>query len=352
MSKLNEAAIVAMRDLVGLREGEEVLIITNPDGDTYTIARAIFEATRALGGKPVMAIQETKAEVSSHTERMVLEAIRSGPDILVSLSASQLGKDPYGLNIGYVARDGKIYDHIYDKAQDGDKRARGFWSPMATVDMFERCVAVDYVAMHEAAVIVKKMLDTGRKIRITSPAGTDLTFSIYGRKAFIDDGDCSMPGIGGNLPAGEVFISPAVGSARGTIVFDGTIDLASYSRIPRQPVTVIFKDGYISDINGGKDADELSRVIKEGEQMARKNGLEEKARNARHLGELGIGINYSAKMTGNILEDEKAGKTAHFAIGSNYDHDADALIHLDCLVLKPSVFVDGRQVMKDGVLLL
>lgn len=38
-----------------------------------------------------------------------------------------------------------------------------------------------------------------------------------------------------------------------------------------------------------------------------------------------------------MLEDEKVLGTIHFAIGSNYDEDAPALIHLDGLVKLPTV---------------
>jgi len=54
----------------------------------------------------------------------------------------------------------------------------------------------------------------------------------------------------------------------------------------------------------------------------------------------------------NVLEDEKVGGTVHFAIGMNLENDAHALIHLDCLVLKPDVFIDGERVMKEGKLLV
>ncbi|HMK46864.1 MAG TPA: leucyl aminopeptidase, partial [Methanocella sp.] len=145
MAKLNEAARVAMQDALGLREGEEVLIITNFEGDVFPIARAVFEETKALGGRPVLMVQELKTTYT-YAERLVLEALRSEPDIYISLSAHKIGKDPYGLNIGYIGRDGKKYTHIGDKLMDGDRRVRGFWSPTATVDMFERCVAVDYDA--------------------------------------------------------------------------------------------------------------------------------------------------------------------------------------------------------------
>ena len=60
-------------------------------------------------------------------------------------------------------------------------------------------------------------------------------------------------------------------------------------------------------------------------------------KNARNIGELGIGLNPNAKINGNMLEDEKAFRTCHFAIGQNYDGDANALIHLDCLVKNPTI---------------
>jgi leucyl aminopeptidase (aminopeptidase T) len=281
----------------------------------------------------------------------VLETLKANPDIYVSLSASKIGKDPYGMQIGYVGRDGKKYNHIVDKLMDGDKRVRGFWSPTGNVEMFKRCVAVDYGAMQSLAARIKKALDGGKEIHVTSPGGTDVTFSIEGRKAQVDDGNYRLAGMGGNLPAGETFVSPVVASTRGVIAFDGTVDLPEGSVIPKKPVKVTFKDGYVDKVTGGKEAVALLKVIHKGEAMAREKGLKAEEKNARHLGELGIGINYAAKMTCNLLEDEKVGKTVHFAIGSNYDYDAEALIHQDCLVLRPSLWVDGKQIMKDGDLL-
>jgi leucyl aminopeptidase (aminopeptidase T) len=75
--------------------------------------------------------------------------------------------------------------------------------------------------------------------------------------------------------------------------------------------------------------------------------------NSRNLGELGIGLNKNAKIVGNMLEDEKVYGTCHIAIGSNYDDDAKALIHLDGLIKAPTITVkyeDGSEktIMKDG----
>ena len=72
---------------------------------------------------------------------------------------------------------------------------------------------------------------------------------------------------------------------------------------------------------------------------------------------MGIGLNPAARITGNMLEDEKAFTTCHFAIGANYDGDAPALIHLDGIVRNPTITVVNRdssviKIMEEGNLLV
>lgn len=136
------------------------------------------------------------------------------------------------------------------------------------------------------------------------------------------------------------------------ICFDGTVDLIGRSIIPEVPVRVVFKNGYVTEVTGDETAAGLLEVIELGEAKAREICNADMERNARHLGEMGIGINYAARMIGNLLEDEKVGKTVHFAIGRNYDNDANTFIHQDCLIMDPSIWVDGRQIMKDGEILI
>jgi leucyl aminopeptidase (aminopeptidase T) len=78
---------------------------------------------------------------------------------------------------------------------------------------------------------------------------------------------------------------------------------------------------------------------------------------ARVIGELGIGVNPGARITGNMLEDEKAIGTAHIAFGNNADFPGGgnnhSQIHRDFLFYRPTieaVYFDGtkRVVMKNG----
>jgi len=344
---LKEAVRIALTDVLAVKEGERVLIITNLGGEVFEICQEIFRQAQTLKAHPAMVVQEEKDNFHD-ADPAVLEAIRTEPEVIISVNRGRLGKDPYGQQIGYVARDGKKHHHIWDKIMDGDKRCRAFWAPNVTKDIFVRCVPIDYEELRQRARRIKAVIDKGERIRVTSPAGTDVTFSIKDRQGRFDDGDFRMPGQGGNLPTGEVYVSPANGTTVGVIVFDGSIDLDDYSEMPDVPVKVTYVNGYVTDISGGETARKLEAIIKRSEAEAREKGMKDEERNTRHLGELGIGLNPKARMSCNILEDEKIMGTVHFAIGMNLENDAHALIHLDHLVMRPDVFVDDVQIIKEG----
>jgi len=143
-------------------------------------------------------------------------------------------------------------------------------------------------------------------------------------------------------------VSPELGTMSGVIAFDGSMVLNEGEVVIKRPIIAEVKDGYISSITGGREAELLKESVKVGEKKARESGkkgqikpslVEKYAKNAWSIGELGIGLNRKAKIVANMLEDEKVYGTCHFAVGSNYDGDADALIHLDGLVKSPTIVV-------------
>jgi len=205
---------------------------------------------------------------------------------------------------------------------------------------------VDYLKMRATADRLSTLLTQASVVMVKSPGGTDISFSIQGRKAMRDDGDFRSAGKGGNLPAGEVFISPVVKSAEGTIVFDGSISDIEGDIVIQKPIACTVRGGYVMGIEGGAEAECLEKALMSGLNMASRlvhqQGMAPETAlsygtNARHIGEFGIGLNPAARIGGNMLEDEKVLGTIHFAVGSNYDEDAPALIHLDGLVKSPTV---------------
>ena len=358
-AQLLNAAGVAISEVLGVRKGEHVLIITNPPRDVYHLSQALYSASLSAGASPALMVQPKKTTFD-FAEPAVINAIKSSPEVVISVSAEKLGKDKEALANPYKGSDGKAYNHIFNQLLHGVRKIRAFWSPTVTIDMFIRTVPIDYLALQKTVAKVAEVMKNAAKVNVKTALGTDVTFGIEGRRPMTDDGDFKTPGKGGNLPCGELYISPALKTANGSIVFDGSITLDE-TIILKKPVKVTIEQGFVTEIDGGEEAGRLNAYINEAEKkpfkMAEKGELTEEsaegyAKNARNIGEFGIGLNPKARIIGNVLEDEKALSTVHFAIGSNYDRDALALIHSDGIVKSPTVSVDGKTLMSRGKLLV
>ena len=359
---LVRAARAAMNDVAGVKKGERVLIITNPPKEIREIAMSLFDAALERGAIPVMLVQREKGQFDL-AEDEVVKSIGTIPDVVISISSDRLGKDRYGLRHGYKGKK-RRYESVYDLLYEEGK-LRTFWSPGITEDMFRRTVPIDYTRLRSDARRLCKILTGSELVRVTAPGGTDFTMSLRGRKAKADDGDYRRPGKGGNLPSGEVYTCPTLGTANGVIAFDGSIVLNEGEVVIKKPIVADVRDGYITRISGGRGADRLEESVRAGEakarQMARSGDLrrslaQKYAKNAWAIGELGVGLNRKAKIVANMLEDEKVYGTCHFAVGSNYDGDAEAMIHLDGLVKSPTICViskaaDENEFMTDGRLM-
>lgn len=371
-TELMKSAVTVARNVCQVKPGERVLIVSNPQKDTAPIAQSLFAAVLELGGIPTIVFQKEKT-LLEYADPVVIAALKTEPDVFWSISANKLGKDEEAMKVPYVAEDGKKYNHIFDYLLSGAKKMRAIWTPGITSDMFCRTVCIDYDLLSQRCTQVMQSLNGAEYVHVTSSGGTDVIVPIKGRIPFADDGDFSQKGAGGNIPAGEVFISPVVGGTEGRIVYDGSMTVNEGDMLIHDPIIVDVEKGFVTNIASasGKplsfDASEAGRVlatITEAEnkslEMEREGKLpagvgEEYKRNARSIGELGIGLNPAAQVTGNMLEDEKAFRTCHFAIGSNYDGDGEALIHLDGVVMNPTIvahYSDGHSVVieKNGVL--
>lgn len=354
---LERAAGTAIENCLSLKPGEKLLIISNPDTEQAVIAEALRKTAEERGVAANILMQPTKTQ-ADYAEDFVLDAIATKPDAIASISTEKLGKDRAHMAAPLTASNGRTYDHIFNYLLHGTREIRAFWSPGITADMFSRTVAIDYEEMRRNAVALKQVLDEALALQVTAPSGTDIVVGAEGRKAYVDDGDFGLPGLGGNLPAGEVFLSPALRTAEGTIVFDGSIADIGGDIVIGTPISCAVAGGFVMGCEGGPEADRLERALRKGMDMDMATSLAGKgslkpeealryATNARHLGELGIGLNVEARIGGNMLEDEKVYGTCHFAIGFNYDEDAPAMIHLDGLVRRPTIIAlmpDGREV--------
>jgi leucyl aminopeptidase (aminopeptidase T) len=354
-------AQTVVQEVCRIKKNETVLIVANPE--TSAIAQQLYSAAIEAGAKAVLMYQPKKPSMEA-AEPSVIGALKSEPDVFFSISAIKLGKDKDAIAHPYVADDGEKYDHIFDFLLHGKKTMRSIWTPGLTEDMFNRTVNIDYKVLASRCTMLCNKYQNVVSVHVTSPNGTDVIVPVKGRKGLSDNGDFSLPGSGGNIPAGEVFISPVVGGTVGTIVFDGSMTFSDGDAILKTPITVKVADGFVTDITGGEEAKRLLKDVTAAEKEAlvmEKTGKLPAgqgaiySKDARNIGELGIGLNPAATITGNMLEDEKAFRTCHFAVGMNYDGDAPALIHFDGVVRNPTItftYADGKKltVLNEGTL--
>jgi leucyl aminopeptidase (aminopeptidase T) len=346
---LMKAANIAIREVLAVKESERVLIITNPEKEVFEIAQAMYLASLNAKASPTLVAQQKK-NAFDYAEPSVINAIKTEPPVIMMINADRTGKDKEALANPYKGKGGETYSSIFDYLLYEEKKIRAFWSPKVTLDMFMRTVPLDYGALRKRCARIATELQNASEVHVRTALGTDVVIGIGGRRARVDDGNFGESGKGGNLPAGEVFISPKLGASHGVIVFDGSITLDE-TVVIKKPVKVEIERGFVAKIEGGEEAERLKKFIEGAEErpfeMMKNGELDEQkageySRNARHVGELGIGANPRARIVGNVLEDEKVLGTVHFAIGSNYDHDAPALIHSDGIVKAPTITVDGK----------
>jgi aminopeptidase len=346
--ELTAAAAVAVQECLAVAPGERVLIVTNPFPDVSAISEALYNAVLEKDARPTLLLQPLRTQLD-FADEAVYAAIGSNPEVLISMSEEKLGKDRRGIRDPYLW-EGRSYDSLLHFLLFGRKSLRSFWSPRITREIFTRTVPIDYGLLRRRCALLKPLLDRAESASIHSSGpegrGTELHLGLAGRQSMVDDGDFTRAGSGGNLPAGEVFVSPQLGTARGRIVFDGSMASDDGVILPGRPIEVEVESGFVVDIRGGAEADSLRRSLARGAEQARRMEREGAlpagqgevyARNAYGIGELGIGLNPAAGIVGNVINDEKALGTCHLAVGHNYDEDAPALVHLDGLVRNPTI---------------
>jgi len=310
MADLEPAVRTVIERCLGVSPGEEVLVIA--DSGTLSIGEALRDGARGAGAEAVLALMDPR-EVDGNEPPKAIAAALSSCEVFIAPTTRSLS-------------------HTRARKQASDQGARGATMPNVTEDMLARTMAIDFDLMARRSRTVAALLSRAETAHLTCPRGTDFTFDLGGREGIADDGALTAPGAFGNLPCGEGFISPAGG--QGQIVVAAT--LASVG-VADEPVTLTVQGGRLVRAENGLGP----RFI----------GLLEAAGDGgTNLAELGVGTNDRAKLTGKVLEDEKILGTVHVAFGASagIGGTVSVPIHLDVVILEPTLDVGGERVLEAG----
>ncbi len=310
-----KGARVAVETCMRVRPEETVLTVA--DTQNLKIAEAFAYAAASIGSKTVITLMEPASEHAKEPPRPVAQAMKAAEVVLIPTTMS--------------------LSHTDARRAATRAGARIASMPGITEDMMRvGGLTADYKQVAALTDKVAHILEKAKKVRVTTPSGTDLIMSIEGRPPLADTGLYHKPSEWGNLPAGEVCLAPVEGTTNGVLVID------SMGTTVTQPLKVTVKDGWAKRFDG-PDGAKLEGLLKKAD------------RNAYNIGELGIGTNPKARISGKVLEDEKVLGTVHLALGDNTSYQGGhtkSKIHVDGILFQPTVKVDTRLLMQKGKLLV
>ncbi|GAB4299890.1 MAG: aminopeptidase [Ignavibacteriaceae bacterium] len=318
LTKLDNAAIIAIRDCMKVKKNESVLVIT--DELKREIGRVLFDNALRLGYKALYVEMKSGKFNGEEPPAEVAELMQKFDVVFCPTTKSLTHTD---------AR---------RAASKAGVRVATF--PGITREVMIRGMNADYNKISRLSIKLKRILEKGNEIKINSPSGTEISFLITGRTAIASTGLYHKKGESGNLPTGETYLAPIEGTANGVFVVDGS--MAGIGLLKNQKIKIEVKDGFAVSFSGGSQSKKLELMV------------DEVGKPARNIAEFGIGTNDSAKLSGILLEDEKVMGTVHLALGNNVSMggSVNVPLHVDGVIKKPTVRMDGKLLMKEGKLLI
>lgn len=309
MPNLGPAIDRVLSRCLQVQAGEGVVVVIDPP--CREIGVGIRDAAAALGADAVLVEMEQRKT--------------DGAEPPATVAAAMLAADVV------VAPTSRSLSHTVARKQATDAGARIATMPGVTAEMLARLMTGDGEQMETRSRAAAELLSHGKEARITCPLGTDLRIDLGDRTAISDDGDLHLSGAFGNLPCGEAFIAPVGGE--GKMV---SISLAPDGRSD-PPAILTLEDGHLVAARDGFGPAFLDRLQAHGDA-------------GTNLAELGVGTNERAKLTGNLLEDEKILGTVHIAFGASGSIGGTVAvpIHLDALIAEPTLEIDGQPVLERG----
>lgn len=307
---LEEICKELLKANLGARPGERFLSVT--DEGTRPIGEAMFRAAGALGLEAAL-LQIPQAARSGEEPPETAAAAMAKADVVVCATRESL-------------------THTRAKKEAAAAGARIATMPGITLDMMENgAITADAQAVEARTKRLAALLTRGSSAEIRK-GGYSLRMSLEGRRGIESTGRYLHKGESGNLPSGEAYIAPLEGSCSGELLADGSI--VGIGRL-REPILLHVRGGLLTGAEGPGAAEWLE-LLGTGA--------------ARNAAEFGIGTNDRARLTGNILEDEKLMGSIHVAFGSNdtFGGTVHAGVHLDAVVLSPDVLVDGAWILRAG----
>ncbi|MEG1913273.1 MAG: hypothetical protein RR091_12400 [Cloacibacillus sp.] len=321
--ELAKGALTLAKDVMLVKPGENVVI----SGDSCTdrrVVEATANAVFAVGGCPTIIYYPTASNACMQPYAPIAAAVEKA-DVWIEFTYSYImHSDAFRASLAAGVR------YICLTGMD--------------VMMMVRTISnIDYGLVVELGETLQRLVQQADEVIVRSAGGTDLKGYNRGRKVRLSGKRATEKGYPIML-AGQISWCPIEETIEGTLVFDGALWPPLELGKLTSPVAMTLKNGIVSDIRGGRDADVFRRWMKELNDP----------QNMYRLAHYSLGFNPGVtSITGRIVEDERVFGCIEFGIGSQgksiLGKEWAAAGHTDGIVLNPTIILDGKVFEENGV---
>ncbi|KPJ68373.1 leucyl aminopeptidase [candidate division WOR-1 bacterium DG_54_3] len=325
--ELADVAYKVVRDITAVKKGESLLITVDSAG-CWIVAEELAKIAESLGAKVMVAYHSTPVGVGKVTEPYLPDSLKAAipqTDVWLELNAQWLG-----------------YSTPYEEALVPPDRVRYLCLCGLDVERMVRFFGrLDLKAQDEFQNKVVEVTKHARNMRITTPAGTDVSFENDPKRPVLSELWCHTPGA--HFPLGQIAWAPIEESINGDIVFDCSFYAGGPADLPNlhEPITFRVKKGLCIEISGGEEA----KLARQWLDSLNDPGM-------YHEAHLCYGFNPGAKPSGICVEDERIWGVTEWGFGHQGIQfkaaGVSAVSHLDGICLNSSVWQDGEQVLNEG----
>lgn len=324
-----------------VESGDRILVFTDDAMDPM-VWQAAMAVLKGKGCDPTLCLFPRRTHHCGDPTEAALAAA-AGADAIVALTTTALNSGTPGLK------------KIRSEGGGGTGRTPIWLMEEITVEILtEGGGKANLEEVEEICGIQRRIgeiYDNATNIHVTSESGTDLTADIsgmpyssaerWGKMPFSRDPKTGRLG-GGTWPFGEIHIEPKPGTANGTVVWDTTAHYPP-GRWDR-PVKLSIKDGWVTDIEGGTEADQIKWYLdKYGDEKSFQVG-----------GEIALGTNkHCQPRTGMMRSEKKRLGAMHFGIGTGADRgEVYSTLRLEGITDRVSVQADNTPICENGRILV
>ncbi len=318
--EIKKGAFKVVNELLKVKKGEELLIYADTTIDPL-IVESTAEQAFIAGARPVVMWYETLKNVGEEPPAIVAGAMRNA-DVIVEYASRFL----------YITK-------AYSEALSAG--ARHLCLTGMTQEMMVNCITkVDTKLLDEFGNKLTDLTKKSTRMRITNPSGTDISFSLEGRPIFLDTGVTTKEHPESFL-GGQISWAPIEETINGKLVFDGSIWPPDSLGLLKEAVSLDIVKGKIVGFSDNEESKIFKKWIESFNDP-----------NMYNVAHVCYGFNPGAKLTGNILEDERVFGVVEFGIGAQgasfLGKAGPASSHTDGIILNPTVWLDDVKIEEDG----